>query len=353
MDAGPERRATDTVPRMTARSGRVARLIAATLPAAVAAAVALAGCGGSSSPPAIHAAPTPPAPSFNAANFPPAGGRSAAQLGAGLPVGGAVAPTQSIFHPGTNRFGFGLFDPGRKQITGAEVALYVGSATATNLRGPYPATEESLHVDPPFQSRTVARDPDAAKSVGVGQIPLGGARAQSVFVLARVGGRLEAFAPAAVPVTPAAAAGPPRVGQLAPLVHTPTAASVGGNVASIDTRQPPDDMHAVDFASVRARMPVLLLFATPQLCQSRVCGPVVDIAEELKSRLGGQAEFIHMEIYNDNQVANGFRPPVRAFRLPTEPWAFAIDRHGRIAARIEGAFSLAELTSAMQRAISA
>lgn len=316
------------------------------------AAAALAGCGGSSSPPPAHDGLSA-APRFNAADFPPGRGRSAAALGAGLPVGGAVAPTESIFEPGTARFGFALFDPGRKQITGAEVALYVGSATATDLRGPYPAVEESLYVDPAFQSQTVARDPDAAKSVSVGQLPFGRARAQSVFVLARVGGRLEAFQPAAVLVTPAGTAGaPPSVGQPAPVIHTPTVASVGGNVASIDTRQPPDDMHTVDLASVLSRKPVLLLFATPQLCQSRVCGPVVDIAEELKSRLGGQAEFIHMEIYNDNQVARGFRPQVRAYRLPTEPWAFAIDRRGRIAARIEGAFSLAELTSAVKRAIS-
>lgn len=314
---------------------------------------ALAGCGGSSSSPTPHASLTAPPP-FNAADFPPGAGRSAAQLGAGLPVGGEVAPTESIFHPGTDRFGFALFDPGRKQITGAEVAMYVGSATATDLHGPYPAVEESLHVDPAFQSQTVAKDPDAATSVSVGQVPLGGVPAQSVFVLARVGGRLEAFQPAAVPVTPASTTGgPPSVGQLAPLIHTPTTASVGGNVASIDTRQPPDDMHAVDLASALGHKPVLLLFATPQLCQSRVCGPVVDIAEELKSRLGSQAEFIHMEIYNDNQVAKGFRPQVRAYRLPTEPWAFAIDRRGRIVARIEGAFSLAELTSAVQRAISA
>ena len=37
-------------------------------------------------------------------------------------------------------------------------------------------------------------------------------------------------------------------------------------------------MHAKSFADVVGRKPVALLFATPQLCQSRVCGPVVDVA---------------------------------------------------------------------------
>ena len=58
-----------------------------------------------------------------------------------------------------------------------------------------------------------------------------------------------------------------------------------------------------------------------------------------------------MEIYNDNQVDQGFRPQVSAFNLPTEPWLFAIDRHGRVAARIEGAYSARELEAALQKAV--
>jgi hypothetical protein len=68
---------------------------------------------------------------------------------------------------------------------------------------------------------------------------------------------------------------------------------VGGDVASIDTRVPPSSMHDADFAAVVGKEPVVLVFATPQLCQSRVCGPVVDIAEQVKSDHEGEAEFIH------------------------------------------------------------
>ena len=48
----------------------------------------------------------------------------------------------------------------------------------------------------------------------------------------------------------------------------------GRRQAKIDTRDPPSDMHEVDFADVVGKKPVALLFATPQLCASRVCGPV-------------------------------------------------------------------------------
>ena len=110
-------------------------------------------------------------------------------------------------------------------------------------------------------------------------------------------------------------------------------------------------MHDVDFADVVGKKPVVLVFATPLLCQSRVCGPVVDIAEQVKSELGDKADFIHMEIYNDNEIAKGERPQVRAWNLPTEPWAFAIDRDGRVVARLEGAYSADELTAAAKKAI--
>ena len=50
-----------------------------------------------------------------------------------------------------------------------------------------------------------------------------------------------------------------------------------------------------------------------------------------------------MEIYNQNEVEKGFRPQVLDYKLPTEPWLFAIDRKGRVAARLEGAFSAREL----------
>ena len=95
---------------------------------------------------------------------------------------------------------------------------------------------------------------------------------------------------------------------------------------------------------------VLLLFATPALCQSRVCGPVVDIAEQVKASHEGDTAFIHMEIYNENELDNGLRPQVVAWNLLTEPWAFTIDRDGRIAARLEGAFSARELEEALAKA---
>jgi hypothetical protein len=303
--------------------------------------LAVAGCGGS------KVASAPPG---HAADFPAATGQSAGTLLHGLHSGPIFAASVSVFRVGVNRYGFALFTPARKQITNAEAALYTADLAGQHLTGPYPAHLESLTVKPQFQSETVAKDPFAANSVYVSDVPLPKAGKYAIVAVVRVGGKLESAGVAeAIAGTSGA---PPDVGEPAIPIHTPTVARAGHDLASIDTRTPPaPDLQLVDFASVLHRKPVALLFATPALCQSRVCGPVVDIEDQVKSEFGDRAAFIHMEIYNGNNVAKGFRPQVGAYRLPTEPWLFVIDRQGRISARIEGAFSADELRAAVRKVI--
>jgi hypothetical protein len=141
---------------------------------------------------------------------------------------------------------------------------------------------------------------------------------------------------------------PPGTGDRAPVVHTPTASEVS-DISEIDTRVPPSDMHDEDLATVLGKRPVVLLFATPALCQSRVCGPVVDAAAQVKRDFGDRVAFIHQEVYNDNQLNAGPRPQVQAYGLPSEPWLFVIDRNGRVSTVIEGPFSVEELDAAVRK----
>jgi hypothetical protein len=233
------------------------------------------------------------------------------------------------------------------------VAVYVAPAGGGAASGPYTARYESLDVRPQYQSRQTASDPTAAKSVYVADIPFNKAGQYDVLGVARAGGRLVAATSAApgLQVVRAADDPIPGKGDPAPRIHTPTEADAGGDLASIDTRIPPSSMHANDFADVVGQKPVVLLFATPQLCQSRVCGPVVDIAEQVKADMGGDdVEFIHMEVFRDNDIAKGLRPQLNAYNLQTEPWVFAIDGNGKVAARLEGAYSVAELEQAVKQA---
>ena len=257
------------------------------------------------------------------------------------------------FRTGKERFGFALFNADRSQITDASVALYVAPAGGGPATGPYLARYESLEVRPQFQSRQTSADPDAAKSIYTADIPFEAPGRYEVLGVARRGGeaRRGDLGRARHPCEgPRRSDSIPAVGETPPRITTPTEAEAGGDIASIDTRLPPSSMHDADFADVLGKKPVVLLFATPQLCQSRVCGPVVDIAEQVKASAGDDVEFIHMEVFEDNRIDKGIRPQMEAFKLRSEPWLFTFDRSGKVAARIEGAFSERELEQAIDRA---
>jgi hypothetical protein len=143
----------------------------------------------------------------------------------------------------------------------------------------------------------------------------------------------------------------PAVGERPPRVATETVTSAGGDIEAIDTRKPPDDMHEQSFADVLGDKPVVLLMATPALCQTRVCGPVTDIAAQLKKEYGDRAVFIHQEVYEDNAPEKGLREPLRRFGLHTEPWLFTIDANGRVAARLEGSFGNEGMRDAVEAAL--
>lgn len=291
-----------------------------------------------------------PPPAATADQFPSAQGRTLVELRRELPQSGPVlAPTSVYYTPGENRFGFGLFTASRDQIADAAAAVYVAPAGGGEARGPFLARWESLEVEPQFQSQTTASDPDAAQSLYVTRLPLDKPGRYDIFGMARLDGRLVAATSALPQIEVQREDLVPAPGDRAPRIHTPTEADAGGDIESIDTRVPPSSQHEEDFADLLGKRPVVLTFATPRLCQSRVCGPVVDIAEQLKADYGDRAEFIHMEIFEDNEIPKGYRSQVRAFGLPSEPWVFTVDAEGRVAARIEGAFSAGEL----QRAIDA
>jgi hypothetical protein len=301
----------------------------------------VAGCGSSSGE------SSRPAPS--AADFPSAKGKTIADLlrdSGAKPAKVVIAPAAQAFDVGANRYPFGVFTVGNEQVNDADVALYFAKDEKKGpVIGPLPAQMTSLEVKPAY--RAAGEDPDQAKNVYVVS-KVNFDRKGPWVGLAMLQGKngLEATRVAAAPVVGDNRV--PKVGEKAPLIHTPTASDVGGDLAKIDTRVPHDQMHQVDFADVLGKQPIVLVFATPALCQSRVCGPVVDVAQQVADEYKGKADFIHMEVYNDNDISKGIRPQLEAFNLETEPWTFLIDRNGIIRGRIEGAYGVPELEQAMR-----
>jgi hypothetical protein len=138
----------------------------------------------------------------------------------------------------------------------------------------------------------------------------------------------------------------PNVGDPAPASDTPTLASVGGDASQITTRVPPDEIlleHSVA-DSLEAKVPFVVTFSTPKFCSSRTCGPTVDVVEEVAKRFEGEpVRFIHVEVYEDNDPANGFNRWMKEWKLQTEPWTFLVGADGRIVERYEGVVSVNEL----------
>jgi hypothetical protein len=311
----------------------------------IALAAGLAACGSGDSE--DNGAASAPAPS--ASDFPSPDGRTLEQvLGEATGEGPVVSASSEFWPTGEIRYSFGVFETGGAQITDAEVALYVARELKDPAQGPYPARIDDLSVDGPFQSRTTAEDPDSAKVVYVTEVDFKQPGKWVVAALVRSGDALQASLVQTARVGEFATL--PQPGDKAPSINTPTEDDVS-DLAEIDTRDPHDTMHEEDLADVLGRKPVVLLFASPALCISRVCGPVVDVAEQVKSEYGDDAAFIHVEPYRDNVLDNGLNASAKAYGLPAEPWLFVIDRDGTVTHSIPGAFGTDELESAVQEVV--
>jgi len=312
-------------------------------------ALALASCGSDDDGGTAAAPPEPPAAA--PADFPPAQGKTLTQLTEGLEQAAILAPSSAASQkPGSdNRFGFIVVDVANKQIEVSDVAVYTARPDGTGLRGPFAARRESLDVAAPYRSAQTASDLANGKTFYVAEPSYAGSGKHAVIGLARIGGKLVvADSPIALDV--GTKNGPPDIGDKAIKIDTLTGADVGGNLEEISTRVPPvREMLDTNFADVLGKKPVVLLFATPALCQSRACGPVVDIAEQVRAQNGEGVTFIQQEIFQDNDPGKPLRPQVTKWRLRTEPWAFVIDRSGRVTARFEGVFSTGELARAVAK----
>jgi hypothetical protein len=344
----------------------------ATLLAAASIAFALAGCGSSSSsssstttssanspattstttstastaaiPPAVNELPAAENPRMS--QFPAAHGRTLAQLGALVKSSGNLGAATGTFTPGTRRFAFALTSRSGGFIY-APTALYIAASPTSRAVGPILAAADPMGVAPQYRSKQNT-GPGGIRAIYTTQVPLPQAGTYTILSLTRTSHGLIG-APGEIAV--AASSPIPDVGDRPPDIATDTLATTHGSVALLTTRIPPESMHAVSFNQVLGKKPIALLFSTPQLCISRVCGPVTDVAVELQHQFGNRITFIHEEVYVDNDPAKGLRPQLEAFNLRTEPWLFTINRQGVIAARLEGAFGVHAATQALQAAL--
>ena len=139
------------------------------------------------------------------------------------------------------------------------------------------------------------------------------------------------------------------VGERAPASRNPTVQQ--SPARRITTAKPPDvELLRYSVAeSLDRRVPFVVAFATPAFCQSRTCGPTVEVVDAVRRKFEGLGiRFIHVEIYEDNLPGNGVNRWVKEWKLPTEPWVFLVDRDGIVRDRFEGSVSVGELESSVR-----
>jgi hypothetical protein len=322
-------------------------------------AVLAGGCGGSDDgatgnakpPPGVQESKFPAllaeAAKVTKADFEPASGHTLSQVADAAKLQAQVGFATSVIEPGANRLAFGVLDSENNFLYG-RTAVYVARTQNSTARGPYVAPADTLVTKPAFRSQTAASESDPIAAIYATQVNFTKPGKQVVLVLTKTPqGMYGALAPITVKKGEL-----PQVGDPMPPVATETVAGAGGDEASIDTRVPPaPELHQKNLKDVLGKKPVALLIATPQLCQSRVCGPVVDIELQMKAEFGDRVEFIHQEVYKGNEVSKGLRTPLLQLHLETEPWLFAIRRDGTIAARLEGSFGVGEFRKAVEAAL--
>jgi hypothetical protein len=266
--------------------------------------------------------------------------------------------TTSELVVGQNRFAFGLMKAGKLLQSAAVVLrLYALDGPEAKLNGefaaiyqPIEASVDGAQVHQHSDGTRHVHDSDSAvRGLYIGHINFPQAGEWGVQIAARqANGPTET---ASFTVTVLDAPATPAIGTAAPRTQNLIASDVE-DLREIDTSSTPDPrLHQVRIADAIAQhKPQMIVFATPQFCTSRMCGPVVDIVRGLLPRYGQQIAFTHQEIWQDFPNHKPF-PTITEWRLRSEPWIFVVDGDGMIRNKFEGLVTMRELEASLQQVL--
>ena len=257
---------------------------------------------------------------------------------------------------GQNRFAFGLLKEHQLlEDARAVVRVYALEGQQGQLKTEVPASYTRLEVVEqgnrvhvhPDGTRHVHNEETDLRGIYVAQIPFEWPGTWGLEVLVTLGNGSTEVSRFTVNVLEASHT--PALGTPAPRSHNLIASDVP-DLRHIDTSDPPDPrLHQVRIAeAITQGKPQVIVFATPQFCTSRVCGPVVDIVRLLLPTYGDRVVFTHQEIWQDFATQR-VSPTVEEWRLHSEPWIFVVDGQGIIRAKFEGLTTTREIAAALQQ----
>jgi hypothetical protein len=144
----------------------------------------------------------------------------------------------------------------------------------------------------------------------------------------------------------------PWYGEVPPASHNDTTAT-NPNPASLCSRQPPCPLHDKVIADVLGKgKPLVVQFSTPAFCQTRFCGPVLELLLKDVPSYQDKINFVHIEVWQDFLLQK-YRPAMGEWHLTTEPWTFFMGSDGKVVERFESIFSEAELKAALDKTAAA
>ena len=328
--------------------------------ALLAVAVLLAGCGGTDNSDKDPTAQVPAtgglrekvraAQAVNAADFPAAGGRTLQEVAnsAGS-AGPELGMASSVFTPGQNRVAFGMIDSKSGFVYG-KTALYVAPKPGAKAQGPYPAPADVLLTQGRYRSKQAATEADPFAAVYAAQVPFKKPGKYSILAVTKDGAKTVA-APGQVNVVSKAARPHPR-GRRAHAEGADRHQGVGPAATSPRSTRAAARRHAREVVRLRGRQE-----AGRADHRHAAAVPVARLRpggrrrEQMKSRYGKQVEFIHQEVYKNNDAKQGLRKPLEQLNLATEPWLFVVGKDGRITARLEGSFGISAFKKALNTAL--
>lgn len=111
--------------------------------------------------------------------------------------------------------------------------------------------------------------------------------------------------------------------------------------------------------AIERKRPFVVVFASPAFCTNAVCGPQVEVVSELREQYAEDADFIHIDLFENPQEIQGDLSRaietdlLEEWGLVSQEWTYVIGADGKVSARFENFVGASELSAAIQSAIAA
>ena len=139
-----------------------------------------------------------------------------------------------------------------------------------------------------------------------------------------------------------------QLGESMRVIETPTFTDAG-DFDPICTRYEPCPFHQINLVdALENQYPTVLLISTPGICQSSICGPVLELLMEIP--IDPDWNVIHAEVYTEPERITEVRnfqellaPIINTYGMNFEPCLIVADGDGTVSARLDYTFDKKEI----------